>query len=52
MILASHPVNFSAAFDRVNYQGILSWLCSVGIGGSVLSIVYSDTVSVKPITAR
>ena len=27
----------SAAFDRVNHQGILYKLCSVGIGGSVLS---------------
>ena len=42
-------IDFSAAFDRVNHRGILYWLCSVGIGGSVLS---SDTVSVKPITAR
>ena len=31
--------DFSAAYDRVNYQGILYWLCSVGIGGSVLSIL-------------
>ena len=31
-------IDFSAAFDRVNYQGILNRLCSVGIGGSVLSI--------------
>ena len=30
---------FSTAFDRVNYQGILYWTCSVGIGGSVLSIL-------------
>ena len=28
----------SAAFDRVNHQGILYKLCSVGIGGSGLSI--------------
>ena len=32
-------IDFSAAFDRVNYQGILYKLCSVGIGGSVLSIL-------------
>ena len=32
-------IDFSAAFDRVNYQGILYRLCSVGIGGSVLSIL-------------
>ena len=31
--------NFSAAFDRVNHQGILYKLCSVGIGGSVLSML-------------
>ena len=32
-------IDFSAAFDRVNDQGILYWLCSVGIWGSVLSIL-------------
>ena len=32
-------IDFSAAFDRVNHQEILYKLCSVGIGGSVLSIV-------------
>ena len=32
-------IDFSAAFDRVNHQGILYKLCSVGIGGSVLSIL-------------
>ena len=32
-------IDFSAAFDRVNNQGILYRLCSVGIGGSVLSIL-------------
>ena len=42
-------IDFSAAFDRVNNQGILYWLCSVGIGGSVLSIL---TQFVKSITAR
>ena len=31
--------DFSAAFNRVNHQGILYMLCSVGIGGSVLSIL-------------
>ena len=41
-------IDFSAAFDRVNHLGILYKLCSVGIGGSVLSIL---TVSIKPITA-
>ena len=32
-------IDFSAAFDRVNHLGILYRLCSVGIGGSVLSIL-------------
>ena len=30
-------IDFSAAFDRVNHQGFLYKLRSVGIGGSVLS---------------
>ena len=32
-------IDFSAAFYRVNHQGILYKLCSLGIGGSVLSIL-------------
>ena len=32
-------IDFSAAFDRVNHQGILYKLSSVGIGGSVLSLL-------------
>ena len=32
-------IDFSAAFDRVNHQGILYKLCSVDIGGSLLSIL-------------
>ena len=32
-------IDFSAAFDWVNHQGILYKLCSVGIGGSVRSIL-------------
>ena len=32
-------IDFSAAFDRVNHQGILYKLCSVGIRDSVLSIL-------------
>ena len=32
-------IDFSAAFDRVNNLGNLYKLCSVGIGGSVLSIL-------------
>ena len=30
-------IDYSAAFDRVNHLGIHYELCSVGIGGSVLS---------------
>ena len=30
-------LNFTAAIDRVNHQGILYTVCSVGIGDSVLS---------------
>ena len=32
-------INFSAALDRVNHQGILYKLSSVGIIGSVLSVL-------------
>ena len=32
-------IDFRAAFDRANHQGILYRLTSVGIGGSVLSIL-------------
>ena len=32
-------IDFSAAFARVNHLGILHKLCSVGIRGSVLSIL-------------
>ena len=32
-------IDFSTAVERVNHQGILYKLCSVGIGGSVLSIL-------------
>ena len=32
-------IDFSAAFDCVNHLGILYKLCSVGIGGSILSIL-------------
>ena len=32
-------IDFNAAFDRVNHQGILYRLSSVGIGGSVLSVL-------------
>ena len=32
-------IDFRAAFDRVNHLGILYKLCSVCIGGSVMSIL-------------
>ena len=32
-------IDFSAVSDRVNHQGILNRLSSVGIGGSVLSVL-------------
>ena len=32
-------IDFSAAIDRVNHQGILYRLSSVGISGSVLSVL-------------
>ena len=32
-------IDFSAAFDRVTHQEILFKLCSVGVGGSVLSVL-------------
>ena len=32
-------IDFSAAFDRVNHQWILFKLCSVVVGGSVLSVL-------------
>ena len=32
-------IDFSAAFDRVNHQGVLFKLCSVGVLGSVLSVL-------------
>ena len=32
-------IDFSATFDRVKNQGILCKFCSVGVGGSVLSVL-------------
>ena len=32
-------IDFGAAFDRVNHQGLLNKLYSVGIGGSVLAML-------------
>ena len=43
-------IDFRAAYDRVNYRGILYKLCSVGNGGSVLPIL--TEFSTKSITAR
>ena len=40
-------IDFSAAFDRVNHLGILYKLCSVCIGGSVLSIL-TEFLSNRP----
>ena len=44
-------IDFSAAFDRVNHQGILYKLWSVH-GYWRLCVVYIDTISIKSITAR
>ena len=44
------PIGFNVASDRVNHHGILYKLCSVGFGGSVLSIL-THAVSDKLITA-
>ena len=43
-------IDFSAAFDMVNRQGILYKLCSVGYWR--FCVVHIDTVSIKSITAR
>ena len=32
-------IDFSATFDRANHHGILFKLCSVGVGGSMLSVL-------------
>ena len=32
-------IYFSATFDRVNHQGILIKLSSMGVGGTVLSVL-------------
>ena len=42
-------IDFSTAFDRVNDQRILNKLCSVVIGGSLLSILLLFPVIVPPI---
>ena len=39
VLSCQYCTQFSAAFDRVNHLDILYKLCSVGIGGSVLSIL-------------
>ena len=43
-------IDFSASFDRVTHLGILYKLCSVGVGGSVLSTL-TQFLS-KPIKTR
>ena len=43
-------IDFSAAFDRVNHQAILCRLSSVA--NYRFCVVYTDTVSVRPVTAR
>ena len=45
-------IDFSAAYDRVDHQGILYKLCSVVLEVQRFCVVYTDKVSVKPITAR
>ena len=40
-------IDFSSVFDSVNHQAILYKLCSVGVGGSVLSIL-SQSLSNRP----
>ena len=32
-------IDFSASFNRVNHNVILFWLCFVGVGGPVLSVL-------------
>ena len=44
-------IDFSAAFDRVNHQGILYKLYLFH-GYSRFCVVYIDTVSIRSITAR
>ena len=38
-VLKASQIDFSPAFDSFSHQGILHKPCSVGIGGSVISIV-------------
>ena len=42
-------IDFSAAFERVNHQSILYYLLC---GYWRFGVVYIDTVSIKPMTAR
>ena len=39
MCINVFQIDFSAAFDTINHQEIVITLSSVGIGGSVLSIL-------------
>ena len=43
-------IDFSAAFDRVNHQGILYKIYSVGYW--MFFVVYIEAVSFKSITSR
>ena len=45
-------IDFSAAFDRVNHEGIIFKLCSVGVGGSVLSVLTIISPLVNDINLR
>ena len=38
-------IDFNVASDRVNHQGIFYRLCSVGVGGSVLSYILTQILS-------
>ena len=43
-------IDFSAAFDRVDHQGILYKLCYEGIGGSVVLSVLTQFLPKRSIT--
>ena len=45
-------IDFSAAYDRVDHPGILYKLGSVVLEVQRFCVVYTDKVSVKPITAH
>ena len=43
-------IEFNAAFDRVDHQGILYKLCYVGIGGSVVLSVLTQFLPKRSVT--